>query len=67
MMNRDNRENWEAAGSPDIAELALDKSLDILKNYQPKPRPDGVQKELDNIYAEYEQIVAEHKAKAAAA
>ncbi len=67
MMNRENRENWEAAGSPDIAELAFDKSLDILKNYQPKPRPVGVQKELDNIYAEYEQIVAERKAKAAAA
>ena len=67
MMNRDNRENWEAAGSPDIAELAFEKSRDILKNYQPEPRSERVQKELDSIYAEYEQIVAERKAKAAAA
>ena len=67
MMNRDNRENWEAAGSPDIAELAFEKSRDILKNYQLEPRSERVQKELDSIYAEYEQIVAERKAKAAAA
>jgi trimethylamine--corrinoid protein Co-methyltransferase len=66
LMDRDNRENWEAAGSQDIAEVAFDKSLDILKNFQPKPRPDNVQKALDSIYAEYEQMVAEHKAKAAA-
>jgi trimethylamine--corrinoid protein Co-methyltransferase len=67
LMDRDNRENWEAAGSPDIAEVAFDKSLDILKNYQPKRRPDNVQKELDSIYAEYEQTVVERKVKVAAA
>jgi trimethylamine--corrinoid protein Co-methyltransferase len=67
MMNRDNRENWEAAGSPDIAEIAFEKSQDILENYKPEPRSEKVQKELDSIYAEYEQIVAERKAKAAAA
>jgi len=67
LMNRDNRENWEAEGSPDIAELAFEKSKDILQNYQPKPRSEKVQKELDSIYAEYEQKVAERKAKAAAA
>ena len=67
MMNRDNRENWEAAGSPDIAEIAFEKSQDILQNYQPEPRSEKVQKELDSIYADYEQKVAERKAKAAAA
>jgi trimethylamine--corrinoid protein Co-methyltransferase len=67
MMDRDNRENWEAAGSQDIAEIAFEKSQDILKNYQPKPRAENVQKELDSIYAEYEQKVAERKAKKAAA
>jgi trimethylamine--corrinoid protein Co-methyltransferase len=67
MMDRDNRENWEAAGSPDIAELAFAKSQDILQNYQPEPRSEKVQKELDSIYAEYEQKVAERKAKKAAA
>ena len=67
LMNRANRENWEAEGSPDIAELAFEKSLDVLQNYQPEPRSEKVQKELDSIYAEYEQRVAERKAKAAAA
>ena len=67
LMNRANRENWEAEGSQDIAELAFEKSLDVLQNYQPQPRSEKVQKELDSIYAEYEQIVAERKAKAAAA
>ncbi len=66
LMNRDNRESWEAAGSQDIAELAYEKSLDIIENYKPEPRPDKVQKELDGIYAEYEAAVAERKAKAKA-
>jgi len=64
LMDRYNRENWEAAGSKDVAELAYEKSLDIIENYEPKPRPDKVQKELDGIYAEYEAAVAERKAKA---
>jgi trimethylamine--corrinoid protein Co-methyltransferase len=64
LMDRDNRENWEAAGSLDIAELAYQKSIDIIENYKPTPRPDKVQKELDGIYAEYEAAVKERKAKA---
>ncbi len=66
LMNRNTRENWEADGSPDIVELAYEKSLDILKNYKPTPRPENIQKELDGIYAEYEETVKERKAKAAA-
>ena len=67
LMNRDNRENWEAAGAADIAELAYEKSLEVLNTYKPKPRPENVQKELNRIYAEYEQAIAERKAKKAAA
>jgi trimethylamine--corrinoid protein Co-methyltransferase len=63
IMNRDTRENWEAAGSPDIVDVAYEKSLDILENYKPEPRPEKVQKELDRIYAEYEAAVEERKAK----
>jgi len=66
LMNRDTRESWEEAGSPDIVELAYEKSLDILNNYKPTPRPEKVQKELDRIYAEFENAVDERKAKAAA-
>jgi trimethylamine--corrinoid protein Co-methyltransferase len=63
LMNRDTRENWEAAGSPDIVEVAYEKSLDILENYKPEPRPEKVQKELDRIYAEFEAAVEERKSK----
>lgn len=63
LMNRDTRENWEAAGSPDIVEVAYQKSLDILENYKPQPRPENVQKELDRIYAEFEEAVEERKSK----
>ena len=67
LMNRQDREHWEAAGSKEIADLAYERSLEILDSYQPEPRSDQVQKELDSIYAEYEQAVAERKAKATAA
>ena len=67
LMNRDNRENWEAAGALDIAEVAYAKSLDILKNYRPKPRPEKVQKELNRIYAEYEEAITDRKRKKTAA
>ena len=63
LMNRDTRENWEAAGSPNIVDVAYEKSLDILENYKPEPRPEKVQKELDRIYAEYEAAVEERKSK----
>ena len=62
-MNRDNRENWEMAGSPDIVEMAYEASMDILENYQPEPRPEAVQQELDSIYAEFEARVKKRKSK----
>ena len=62
LMNRDYRENWEDAGSPDIVELAYEKSVDIINNYKPEPCSVEVQKELDRIYAEFEAAVAERKA-----
>ncbi len=64
-MNRDSREEWEAAGSPDIVELAYEKSMDILNNSTSEPRSEEVEKELDRIYAEFEAAVAERKAKEA--
>ncbi len=65
LMNRDNRENWEAAGSPDIVELAYEKSMDIINNVKPRPCSEEVQKELGSIYAEFEATVAERKAREA--
>jgi len=65
LMDRRSRDQWEASGSPDIVEKAYEKSMDILKNAKSEPRPEHVQKELDEIYAEYEQRVAERKSKEA--
>ncbi len=65
LMNRNTRDNWEGAGSPDIVELAYEKALDILENYKPAPRSESVQKDLDRIYAEFEEAVKDRKAKVA--
>ena len=65
LMNRHSREEWEAAGSPDIVELAYEQSMDILNKSKPEPRSENVEKELDRIYAEFEATVAERKAKEA--
>jgi trimethylamine--corrinoid protein Co-methyltransferase len=65
LMNRNTRESWEEAGSPDIVELAYEKSIDILENYTPTPRPENIQKELDSIYSEFEEAAKERKARAA--
>ena len=66
LMNRNTREDWAAAGSADIVDLAYKKSLEILNNYKPEPQPQDVQKELDRIYAEFEERVKDRKAKEAA-
>jgi len=66
LMNRNTREAWEEDGSQDIVDLAYEKSMDILNNYRPKPRPEKVQRELDRIYAEFEEEARERKARAVA-
>ena len=63
LMNRQDRGEWEAAGSHEIADLAYQRSLEILDTYHPEPRPDDVQRELDRIYAEFEERTKERKAK----
>ncbi len=65
LMDRNTRDSWKASGSPDIVELAYEKSLDILKNYKTVPRSENVQKDLDRIYAEFEEAVKERKEKEA--
>jgi len=66
LMNRNTREAWEEDGSQDIVDLAYERSMDILNNYRPKPRPEKVQRELDRIYAEFEEEARERKARAVA-
>lgn len=61
LMDRRSREQWESSGSPDIVEKAYEKSLDILKNSKAEPRPETEQKQLDSIYKEFEERVAERR------
>ena len=63
-MNRTTRDDWAAAGSPEIADLAYAKSLEILETAKPEPRSESLEKELDRIYVEFEERVKERKAKA---
>jgi len=55
LFNRKMRYNWEEAGSRDIADVAKEKAIDILENYQPKPLSDKVKGELNDILAEAEK------------
>ncbi len=62
LMDRNTREHWEAAGAPDLVDLAYERSLEILEDYRPDPRPENVRKELDRIYDEAEAAISERKA-----
>lgn len=53
--------------SAESAELAYEKSLGIINNYNHEPRSEDTQKELDRIYKEFEDAVKERKERAAAA
>ncbi len=66
LMNRQDRDQWVLSGSNEIADLAYEKSLEILESYRTEPRPDDVQKDLDRIYSEFEERVKERKSKEAA-
>ncbi len=66
LMNRQDRDQWVLSGSNEIADLAYEKSLEILESYRTEPRSDDVQKDLDRIYSEFEERVKERKSKEAA-
>lgn len=55
IMDRRMRYAWEAEGSKDLAEVAREKALDLLENYQPKPLSDGVKQTLQTILDDAEK------------
>jgi len=64
LLNRQNRENWETAGSKDIVETSYAKSIDILENYENEnPLPEDIQRQLKDIVLEAEAETTEIKAK----
>ena len=55
IIDRRMREDWEAAGSPDIYRRAHDKMIEILETYEPPPLPDDVRTTIRSIVAEAEK------------
>ncbi len=53
LLNRDSRENWTAAGAPDLAERARRKALALLASHEVPPPPEGVVAASDRLVAAY--------------
>jgi trimethylamine--corrinoid protein Co-methyltransferase len=62
LIDRRMRRDWEADGGKSIYERSWEKAMDILKNYQPEPLPDDVQKSLRSIVEETELEFGVNKA-----
>lgn len=54
LINRKMRDNWVKAGSKDMAEVAREKAIHILENYQVEPLPADVAKRIRDIVEEGE-------------
>jgi trimethylamine---corrinoid protein Co-methyltransferase len=55
LINRRMRENWEKAGSKDMAQVANEQAREILENYKPIPLPADVAKRIHDLVAEGEE------------
>ena len=60
LIDRQNRESWQAAGAPDMRTRAREKALRILANHQPVPLADDVAAQLDEIVEEAEARSSSH-------
>ena len=54
LIDRRMREDWQAAGSTDIYQRALEEARYILENHKPDPLPDGVPAAIRSIVEEAE-------------
>ena len=54
LIDRRMREDWQAAGSTDIYQRALEEARYILENHKPDPLPDTVLSEIRSIVEEAE-------------
>lgn len=59
LFNRKMRDNWERSGGKDIAAVAREEALEILRTYQPTPLPEEVRKKIRAIVEEGEAEAAE--------
>ena len=63
IIERNNRENWLAAGGKELAERAADKAAEILANHKPVPLSDDAKSALRSIVEESEAEMEEMKKK----
>ncbi len=61
LIDRRMREDWEAAGSPDIYQRAHDKVIEILDTYEPPPLPADVLTTIRSIVEEAEKEMGVYK------
>ncbi len=61
IMDRNNRESWEAAGSRDMDAVAAEKARQILEEHEPDPLPDQVLAEVREIVSETESELGVNK------
>ncbi len=54
LIDRSGMETWQASGSTDSYQRALEKTRDILQTHEPKPLPDKVLAEMRSIITETE-------------
>ena len=57
LLLRETRATWEAKGGKPYRERAREKALDILKNHQPNPLDEGVQKEIATLVERSEKYL----------
>ncbi len=55
LMDRNMREDWEAAGRTDLYQRALEQARHILETHKPDPVPNGVLSTLRSIVASAEE------------
>lgn len=58
IMNRQMFGDWQRAGSKDLANVAHDKVVDILQNYQVKPIDADILKDMKAIVSKVDKMVA---------
>jgi trimethylamine--corrinoid protein Co-methyltransferase len=63
LIDRNMREDWEAAGSTDIYQRALEEAKYILENHKPDPLPDHVLAKIRSIVEEAEEELGVPQAK----
>jgi trimethylamine--corrinoid protein Co-methyltransferase len=58
LLNRDSPDPWAKRGGPRYEDVVTQKAIDILETYQPKPLPEDVRSQLDEIASQAAEELA---------